>query len=233
MLVETAKSPAHLEEMVASRVDGLPLEHVLGWIDFCGTRIVLQPRVFVPRRRTELLVRAAADIGLRGGTVVDLCCGAGAVGAALLALEPTIELVAADIDPAAVQNARRNLPPESVFAGDLYAALPSRLRGAVDVITANAPYVPTDAIATMPREARLFEARVALDGGHDGLDLHRRIAAEALDWLAPGGHLLIETSERQAEATTALMQHAGLVARAEHCDELDATVVVGTAASSY
>jgi len=115
-----------------------------------------------------------------------------------------------------------------VFEGDLFAALPARLRGAVDVVVANAPYVPTDAIATMPREARLFEATVALDGGADGLDLHRRITAAAPAWLAPGGHLLIESSERQAPATAALFENAGFRASIVHDDELDGTVVVGT-----
>jgi len=227
MLVETAASADELERMVASRVEGLPLELVLGWVEFDGLRLVVEPGVFVPRRRTELLVRSAAEFALPGSTVVDLCCGLGAVGAALLAREPSLRLSAADVDPAAVHNARRNLAAETVFEGDLYAALPGRLRGTVDVIAANAPYVPTDAIATMPREARLFEATVALDGGADGLDLHRRIAAAAPEWLAPGGHLLIESSERQAPVTAALFERAGLSTSIVHDDDLDGTVVIG------
>lgn len=229
MLVETATSDAELERMVASRVEGLPLELVLGWVEFDGLRLAVDAGVFVPRRRTELLVHTAAALGLAGQTVVDLCCGLGAVGAALLAREPTVELFCCDIDPAAVRNARRNLDPRRVFEGDLYAALPAELRGRVDVMTANAPYVPSGAIATMPREARLHEAAVALDGGADGLDLHRRIAATAAEWLAPGGHLLIESSARQAPSTAALFERAGLVARVVHDDELDGTVVVGAA----
>jgi release factor glutamine methyltransferase len=228
MLVETASSAVELERMVASRIGGEPLEAVLGWVAFDGLRLAVEPGVFVPRRRTELLVRCAADLGLAGSTVVDLCCGLGAVGAALLAREPRIDLYAADIDPAAVRNARRNLDPARVFEGDLYAPLPGRLRERVDVIVANAPYVPTDAIATMPREARLFEAFVALDGGSDGLDLHRRIAAAATEWLAPAGRLLIESSARQAPLTAALLERAGLAAHVVHDDELDGTVVIGT-----
>ena len=228
MLVETASSSAELERMVASRIDGTPLELVLGWVEFDGLRLVVEPGVFVPRRRTELLVRCAAELGVAGRVIVDLCCGLGAVAAALAAREPTIDVYAADIDPAAVANARRNVEPARVFEGDLFAALPSRLRGRLDMVVANAPYVPTDAIATMPREARLFEATVALDGGADGLDLHRRIAAEAPEWLAPSGHLLIETSVRQAPLTAALFERAGLSARIVHDDDLDGTVVVGT-----
>ncbi|GAB3606940.1 putative protein N(5)-glutamine methyltransferase [Conyzicola nivalis] len=228
MLVDAADSEVELERMVASRVEGLPLERVLGWVEFAGLRLAVDPGVFVPRRRTELLVRCATELGLAGRTVVDLCCGTGAVGAALLAAEPTVAVFATDIDPAAVRNARRNLPPESVFEGDLFAPLPGRLRGRVDLVVANAPYVPTDAIAMMPREARLFEALVALDGGIDGLDLHRRITAEAAEWLAPGGRLIIESSERQAASTVRVARAAGLSARVRRSDELDGTAVVCT-----
>ena len=232
MLAETAATPADLERMVASRVAGIPLEQVLGWAEFCTLRLAVEPGVFVPRRRTELLVRCAVELGLAGRTVVDLCCGVGAVGAALVALEPTIDLLASDIDPAAVRAARRNLGADTVLEGDLFEPLPDRLRGRVDVIVANAPYVPTDSIATMPREARLFEATVALDGGPDGLDLHRRITDAAPRWLAPGGHLLIESSERQAPSTASLMRDAGLATDIVHSDELDGTVVIGTRRSA-
>ncbi|GAP58887.1 release factor glutamine methyltransferase [Arthrobacter sp. Hiyo1] len=111
--------------------------------------------------------------------------------------------------------------------GDLYSALPDALRGRVDVLVANAPYVPTDSIGMMPPEARLHEPRVALDGGSDGLDVQRRIAGEAPLWLAPGGRLLIETSVRQAATTAALFEDAGLSARVVHSGEFDATVVLG------
>jgi release factor glutamine methyltransferase len=88
--------------------------------------------------------------------------------------------------------------------------------------------VPTGAIATMPPEARDHEARAALDGGADGLDVQRRVAAAAPRWLAPGGALLIETSERQAPGTAAAVTAAGLEARVARSEELDGTVVVGT-----
>jgi release factor glutamine methyltransferase len=159
--------------------------------------------------------------------VVDLCCGTGAVGAALAREVPGIEVYAADLDSAAVFCARRNLPAARVFEGDLYAALPGTLRGRVDVLAVNAPYVPTDEIALMPLEARDHEHLVALDGGGDGLDVQRRVVADARDWLVPGGHLLIETSVRQAPVTLGLFVEAGLDARTEHSEEYDATVVVG------
>jgi release factor glutamine methyltransferase len=156
--------------------------------------------VFVPRRRSEFLVAEAAAlggvVGKRGKpscpwavVVVDLCCGSGAVGAALAAALDRVELYAVDVDPAAVSCARRNLPDGRVFEGDLYEPLPDSLRGRVDVLVANAPYVPTEAVGLLPPEARTYEPRVALDGGADGLEVVRRVAAGAAGWLTPGGHL--------------------------------------------
>jgi release factor glutamine methyltransferase len=187
--------------------------------------------VFVPRRRSELLARLAIDLASESAVehpvVVDLCCGSGAVGAAVSAAVERVDVHAADIDHAAVQCARRNLPPERVYEGDLYTALPEWMRGRVDVLVANAPYVPTDAIALMPAEARLHEALVALDGGADGLDVQHRIAAGALSWLSPDGHLLIETSADQAETTAEIFASSGLRPTVTASTELEATVVVG------
>jgi release factor glutamine methyltransferase len=230
LLVSAAQTPAELARMVARRVDGVPLEHILGWVEFCGRRIVVDPGVFVPRRRTEFLVHQASALCPPGAVVVDLCCGSGAVGAALASAVPGLALYATDIDPAAVSCAERNLasPGERVFLGDLFHPLPPELRGRVDVLVANAPYVPTAAIRLMPAEARLYEAHVALDGGIDGLDVHRRVAAAAPTWLAPGGHLLIETSDRQAPGTAAIVAGAGLVPQMARCEALDATVIIGS-----
>jgi release factor glutamine methyltransferase len=231
LLVAAATGPGELDALVAQRAGGLPLEHLLGWAEFCGLRIAVGPGVFVPRRRTAFLVARAAALAPDPAVVVDLCCGSGAVGAALLDVLGRVELVAADVDPVAVRYARRNVEPRggSVVAGDLDAPLPARLRGRVDVLVANAPYVPTGAVALMPPEARDHEARIALDGGADGLDVQRRVAAAAPGWLAPGGALLIETSEAQAPATAAAVAAAGLTARIERDADLDATVVVGSA----
>src|SRR6266542_3871965 len=139
----------------------------------CGLRIAVDPGVFVPRRRTELLVRQAAALAAPGATIVDLACGSGAVGVAVAALVDGVTLYAVDIDPAAVRCARRNLAPLGghVYAGDLYDPLPVRLRGLVDVLVANVPYVPTEAVDLLPPEARIHEPLVALDGGADALDV--------------------------------------------------------------
>jgi release factor glutamine methyltransferase len=188
--------------------------------------------VFVPRRRTGFLVRQAAALVAprsRGPTrVVDLCCGSGAVGAAIAAAVGGVELHAVDIDPVAVRCAQTNLRASGghAYEGDLYRPLPPRLRGHVDVLVANAPYVPTAAIALMPAEARVHEPRIALDGGADGLDVQRRVIAAAAGWLAPGGHLLVETSERQAAGTVVACEGSGLAARLVRSEELDATVAI-------
>jgi release factor glutamine methyltransferase len=227
LLVDAAVDAADLERMTAARVEGVPLEQVVGWAEFCGLRLAVAPTVFVPRRRTEVLVRSALEVLHPGDVVLDLGCGTGAIAAALLAAQPSLDVWAVDVDPAAVTCARRNLAPERVLEGDLYAALPARLRGRVSVVAANAPYVPTAAIATMPPEARDHESRTALDGGPDGLDVQRRVIAEAPEWLVPGGLLLVETSVRQAEQTCAAMGAAGLAAEVRHDPELDGTVAVG------
>ncbi|WP_405808378.1 putative protein N(5)-glutamine methyltransferase [Streptomyces sp. NBC_00210] len=230
LLISTARTPDDLAAMVDRRIAGLPLEHVLGWAEFCGLRVAVDPGVFVPRRRTEFLVGQATALAGPGAVVVDLCCGSGALGAALVAGLDGGELHASDIDPAAVRCARRNVVAAGgrVYEGDLYAPLPAGLRGRVDVLLANVPYVPTEEIELLPAEARVHEALVALDGGADGLDVLRRVTAEASRWLAPGGCLLFETSERQAPRAVETVARGGLVPRVATSDELYATVVIGT-----
>ncbi|MFI5685234.1 putative protein N(5)-glutamine methyltransferase [Streptomyces sp. NPDC051636] len=229
LLLATARTPEELSEMVDRRVAGLPLEHVLGWADFHGLRIALEPGVFVPRRRTGFLVDQALAQAPDASVVIDLCCGSGAVGAALAAALGPVELHAADIDPAAVRCARRNIAPYGghVHAGDLFEALPGDLRGRVGLLAANVPYVPTGEVGLLPAEAREHEPLVALDGGLDGLDVLRRVVTSASDWLAPGGCLLVETSERQSPTAVEAFSRAGLSTRLAVSEELYANVVIG------
>ena len=247
LLEESAGSAAELSTMVDRRVAGEPLEHVLGWAEFGGLRVQVDPGVFRPRPRSEFLVEHAAELvrSARAGgpagagadaeprrtVVVDLCCGSGALGVALATMLGNAELHAADVDPRAVACARRNVEPlgGQVHEGDLFEPLPAGLRGGVDVLLANVPYVPTADLDLMPAEARLHEPVATLDGGPDGLDVLRRVSAEASRWLAPGGHLLTETSARQAEAAAGLLRSAGLPATVVTSEEHDATVVVGSA----
>ncbi|RPK86002.1 MULTISPECIES: putative protein N(5)-glutamine methyltransferase [Streptomyces] len=230
LLHEAATSPDELSALIGRRAAGLPLEHVLGWADFHGRRYAVDTGVFVPRRRTEFLVAQAAALAPRRAVVVDLCCGSGALGVALAAASDAAELHACDVEPAAVRCARRNVGDlGQVHEGDLFAPLPAALRGRVDVLLANVPYVPTGDVELLPVEARVHEPRVALDGGGDGLDVMRRVAAEAPEWLAPGGSLLVEASERQRETAVEVLRAAGLRTRVLVSEELYATVLVGTA----
>jgi len=226
LLRAEAAAADDLERMVRARVGGLPLEQVLGWAEFDGLRVSVSPGVFVPRRRTAALARTAAALLPRHGTVVDLCCGSGAVGAAVLARRPDARLTAADVDETAVACARRNLPQAVVVCGDLFSPLPPTLLGAVDVLAVNAPYVPSGAVARMPTEARVHEPRIALDGGPDGLDVHARVAAGAAEWLAPYGCVVIETSDEQAPRTAALFIERGYGAVVHRDEETSATLVV-------
>jgi release factor glutamine methyltransferase len=233
LLMSAAATPADLADMVDKRAGGLPLEYVIGWAEFCGLRIEVDPGVFVPRHRTEFLVREAAALTRPGAVVVDVCCGSAAIGVALAAAVGGIELHASDIDPAAVRCARRNVMAAGghVYEGDLCASLPATLQGRVDIMIANVPYVPTADIELLPREARIYEARAALDGGEDGLDVVRRVAVVAPLWLAPGGHLLVETSERQAPQAVEILARNRLVPRVTRFEDLDATVVIGLSQS--
>ena len=232
VLAEAAGSRGQLDEMVTRRVTGLPLEQVVGWAEFCGLRIRVEPGVFVPRRRTEVL---AGEAILRAGgagpspVVVDLCCGTGAVAAVLARALPGVELYASDVEEAAVRCARRNIGGHGeVLWGDLDGPLPAGLAERVDVLVANVPYVPSAEIDLLPAEARLHEPRVTLDGGGDGLRVLARVAAIAPRWLATGGSLLCETSERQADTAREIFEAQGLTSTLLVDDEVGATVVIGT-----
>jgi release factor glutamine methyltransferase len=233
LLMADSADATTLDALVRRRADGEPLEYVLGWARFCGLRIEVDPGVFVPRPRTEFLIECAARSARSGSVVVDLCCGSGALGVALasrlVAPERRVELHAADIDPVAVRCAARNTARFGgrTYQGDLFEALPDSLRGRVDVLLANTPYVPTEDIPFLPSEARDHEARVALDGGADGLSVMRRVAAGARDWLAPDGVVLVETSEQQRDAAVAAFAAGGLDATALSSEEFWATVVLG------
>ncbi|WP_207345893.1 putative protein N(5)-glutamine methyltransferase [Arthrobacter sp. E3] len=235
ILMGACRTRVELDGMLAQRVAGIPLEHLVGWAEFCGLRMVVAPGVFVPRRRSEFLVRRALTelAGRPWGEsrlkLLDLCTGCGAVGAALARSLPGCELHVADVDPEALACAGKNVAAfgGEVYCGDLFDPVPDSLQGSFDVIVANAPYVPTGSIAFMPREARVYEPKAALDGGADGLALHRRIAAEAPTWLSKDGLLLVEASARQAETTAVILARHGFSVSVSRSQELSGTVVAG------
>ncbi|MGN0063514.1 MAG: methyltransferase, partial [Nocardioides sp.] len=173
------------------------------------------------------LAARAADAG--PGRLLDLCCGAAPVPAVVLDQLPGTEVLACDVDPAATAAAALTLaghPSAAVLTGDLFAPVPAHWRGTVDVVSANAPYVPSRALATMPAEARLHEPVRALDGGADGLAVHRRIAEQVSGWLAPDGVLLVELAPDQLDEAAAMYAAHGLLATVHTDPALDATALV-------
>lgn len=235
ILLEEAATPGQLDAMVAQRVAGVPLEHIVGWAEFCGRRFIVEPGVFVPRPRSAHLVAEASSLARciagsgRGVVVVDLCCGVGAIGASIAAEVAGVDLHAADIDARAVACARRNLAPwgGTVHHGNLFAPLPRRLRHRVDVLVASPPYVPTDEIQLLAAEAREFEPTTALDGGAEGLDVVVRIARDARHWLSADGCLVVEVGTREAERAAHVLEELGYRARCTRSAADDAAAVVG------
>ena len=233
LLMATARTPEELDAMVERRAAGLPLEQVLGWAEFCGLRIAVDPGVFVPRRRTEFLVqqavRCSGPPGLARPEPSSSTCAAARARSAPRSPRPwTTPRCTPPTSTRPPCAAPGGTSPGHVYQGDLYQPLPARLRGQVAILAANVPYVPTGEIGFLPPEARAHEPLVALDGGPDGLDVLRRVAAGAPDWLAPGGHLLIETSDRQAPLAAAAFEATGLTPRVASDEDLNATVLIGT-----
>ncbi len=226
VLAGAADGERALAALVERRCAGEPLEQVVGFADFGGVRVRLRPGVFVPRVRSELLVRVAVEEAGRhtDPLVVDLCCGSGALGLAVREKVSGLCLHAADLDPVAVACARDNLGGD-VHQGDLFTALPPELKGRISVLLANVPYVATRHIPFLPAEARDHEPRTALDGGDDGLTVFRAVLAEAATWLAPAGLLLSEITDAQVDAAIAVVAGNGLTPAVVTDDDLDARVI--------
>jgi release factor glutamine methyltransferase len=235
VLVEASCNAEELDAMLARRAAGEPLEYIVGWTDFRGIRFTVCEGVFVPRGRSGFLVEEAASLirctagSSRSVVVVDLCCGVGAIGAALTAELPQVELHAADVDPRAVACAELNLAAwgGAVHLGDLFTALPRRLRRRIDVLVASPPYVPTDEIRLLAPEARDFESLTALDGGAEGLDLVSRIARGARQWLAPRGCLAVEVGGSQIDRLEAMLDDLGYATRAVTSEAYGSAVMIG------
>lgn len=192
------------ESWLARREAGEPLAWIVGSVRFAGLRLRAVPGVYVPRPQTEALARRAAALLPPGGRALDLCTGIGAVAAHLRAAVPGTFVVGVDIDERAARAALANGVPTVV--GDLDGARsPIRRAGAgrrggdpgFDVVTAVAPYVPSDEVALLPAEVQAYEPRRALDGGADGLASVRRVAEVAATRLRSGGWLLVEVGGGQ------------------------------------
>ncbi|MFI5043265.1 MAG: N5-glutamine methyltransferase family protein [Acidimicrobiales bacterium] len=194
LLISGAADERVLAAWIGRREQGEPLAWILGTTTFCGRRIHVDEGVYVPRPQTEDLARRAVGLFPDGGLAVDLCTGSGAVATHLAVARPSATVIGTDVDGRSVGCARRN----GVVAVLADLAAPFRSATA-DVVTAVAPYVPTGALGLLPADVGRHEPLVALDGGVDGLDVVRRVVADAERVLRPGGWLLIEIGGVQAD----------------------------------
>lgn len=186
-----------LDPMVDRRLAGEPLAWITGKVFFCGLEVRVDSGVYVPRWQSEPLARRATERLAGGSLAVDLCTGSGALAMALGSHHPTARVVASDIDERAVACARSN--GVDAYLGDLFAPLPDGFVGRTDLVVAVVPYVPTAAMALLPRDILDFESALSYDGGPDGTGLLRRVVVDSTRFLRRGGALLLELGGGQAE----------------------------------
>lgn len=200
---------------IERRAMGEPLQYVTGEMPFRHLVLQVRPGVFIPRPETEVLVDAVLEFIDRTGdaepVVIDLCTGSGAIGVSIAHERTCARVYATEIVPGTAEAARSNSERAgvservSVAVGDLFAPLPASLRGKVDVVVSNPPYIPTADLADLPAEVVSREPGIALDGGADGLVVVRRIAEEAREWLRPGGLLAMETDTARVKDAADLL----------------------------
>jgi release factor glutamine methyltransferase len=203
--------------LIRRRAGGEPMAHILGWTEFRGLRLRVRPGAFVPRQSSEFMVDQALRRlrGRRRPVAVDLATGIGPIALALAAAAPHAEVHGTDISADAIGQARGNaaslgLRNVRFHLGDMFAPLPRRLRGGVDVLAAHAPYVPHPELRDLPLEVRGFEPEHTLtDYTESGLSLVERAAGEGETWLRPGGWVLLEVSPDFARRVRGLLVRAG------------------------
>ncbi len=196
-----------LGSLVARRLAGEPLAWIVGHTVFDGVDVRVDPGVYVPRWQSAELARRAIASLPGSGTALDLCTGSGAVALALQRTRPRARVLATDVDERAVACARAN--GVDARKGDLFAPLPPDLEGNVDVVVAVVPYVPTRALALLPRDTLSFESAAHYDGGPDGTAVLRRVVADAPIFLRPGGTLLLELGADQPDLLRDQLEHLG------------------------
>lgn len=205
LFLAAAPDASTLEGWLRRREEGEPPAWITGTMQFCDETLQITTGVYVPRTQSEELARRAAVLLPDRGRAADLCTGAGAIAAHLAAAVPTAIVLGVDIDVRAAACAQLN--GVLAIAADLDAPLHGH--GTFDVVTAVAPYVPSDAIALLRADVQRYEPRLALDGGADGLDVVRRVIAAAGDLLRPGGWLLIEVGGDHDDALAATFELTG------------------------
>ncbi|MFP4634789.1 MAG: N5-glutamine methyltransferase family protein [Nitriliruptoraceae bacterium] len=226
---EDDRAAAALEALVARRVGREPLQLLIGTWGFRTVELACAPGVFVPRPETEVVAGLAVDAARAAGRrprVAEPCTGSGAIACALLAEVPGVEVVASDRDPQAVELARANLarladgcagvtgPARDargeVRHGDLLEPLDTAWRGHLDVLVANPPYLPRSDRGRWPPEVAHHDPDQALIGGADGHEVVDRLLALAVEWLAPGGVVVLEIDERRGADALATAGQVGL-----------------------
>jgi release factor glutamine methyltransferase len=185
-----------LAALVERRLTGEPLAWITGSARFCDIAIGVEPGVYVPRPQTEPLARRAVERLPARGTAIDLCTGSGAIARVLMAARPDARVMASDIDPRAVSCAMAN--GVDAHLGDLFDPLRALIEATADVIVGAVPYVPSAELRFLQRDTLAFEYRRSYDGGSDGLELLKRIVADAPRFLRRGGALLLELGGDQA-----------------------------------
>lgn len=204
-LLAAAADDATLEAWIQRREHGEPLAWITGTTRFCEHSLHVDPGVYVPRLQSEELARrAAAILAAAGSHAADLCTGAGAGAVHLMTEAPAATVVGVDLDPRAAACARRN--GVHAIVGDLDGPLRAHV---FDVVTAVAPYVPTDELRLLPADVRRYESTLALDGGEDGLAVVRRVVAAGARLLRGGGWLLLEIGGDQDRALTPTLHANG------------------------
>jgi release factor glutamine methyltransferase len=193
-------------ELVERRRAGEPLQYLEGEVQFGPIRLQVDSRVLIPRPETEYLYSIGLDRALGPGVIVDLCTGSGALALALKRSLPTARVLAVDdsepaLEVASANGARLGLEVEWLL-GDLWAALPGSLRGGVDLLVANPPYVAAGEWDGLPEDVR-HEPYRALVAGPSGTEVTERILKDLRDWLGPGGMGLVEVGASQAESLAA------------------------------
>lgn len=196
----TAERLGRLHELIDARLSGTPLAHLTGRQTFMGLELLAGPQALVPRKETELLgeIALAHLPGDQPATVLDVCTGSGNLAVAVAKLHPTATVHAADLSPEAVELARDNVgfvgvdDNVSVYAGDLFEALPAKLKGEADIVICNPPYISSTRVQLMDSEISAHEPRLAFDGGSFGVAIIGRLIGEAPQWLRPGGWLCFE-----------------------------------------
>lgn len=198
--------------IVDERLTGRPLWYIVGDADFCGYKIKVDERVLIPRPETEELAVMAANALEDGQSVLDLCTGSGAIAVAVYKETQrrgcNIKMTAVDISAEALELAKENAEANEADILFVQSDLFTRLRGRFDLIISNPPYIPSADIETLQTEVKDYEPRIALDGGADGLDIYRRIAAEAAKYLNRGGMLMMEVGEGEAEKVVRLFKNS-------------------------